>query len=69
LVRATAAKNGGAGVAAEGPQSTIRLAQSLLTANGQGWAQQSGSLVVSYGNNFIDGNTNDTAAPPLIAMQ
>jgi hypothetical protein len=69
LVRATAAKNGGAGVAAEGPQSTIRLAHSLLTGNGQGWQQSGGSLVLSYGNNFIDGNTNDTAAPPLIAMQ
>ena len=69
LVRATAAKNGNAGVEAEGPQSTIRLAQSLLTGNGQGWAQGGGSLVVSYGNNFIDDNTQVTAAPPLIAMQ
>jgi hypothetical protein len=69
LVRATAAKNGGAGVAAEGPQSTIRLAHSLLTANGQGWQQSGGSLVQSYVNNFIDGNTNDTAAPPPISMQ
>jgi hypothetical protein len=69
LVRATAAKNGGAGVAAEDPQSTIRLAHSLLTANGQGWQQSGGSLVQSYVNNFIDGNTNDTAAPPPISMQ
>jgi hypothetical protein len=69
LVRVTAAENGGAGVAAEGPQSTIRLAESLLTANGQGWAQNGGSLVVSYGNNFIDGNTNDTPAPPHISME
>jgi hypothetical protein len=69
LVRVTAAENGAAGVEADGPQSTIRLAHSLLTGNGQGWAQNGGSLVLSYANNFIDGNTNDTAAPPPISMK
>jgi hypothetical protein len=69
LVRATAVENGSAGVEAGGPQSTIRLAQSLLTGNGQGWAQNGGSLVMSYGNNFIDANTTDTPTPPAIAMK
>jgi len=69
LVRATAVENGGAGVAAGGPTSTIRFAQSLVTGNGQGWAQNGGSLVMSYGNNFIDANTTDTPAPPVIPMK
>src|SRR5271154_1094168 len=37
LVRVTVAENGDTGVWAQGAQSTIRLAQSLLTGNGQAW--------------------------------
>lgn len=68
LLRSVATNNG-TGVKAEGPTSTIRLAESMLTGNAQGWAQGNGSLVQSYGNNFIDGNTIVNQAPPGIPMK
>src|SRR5262249_713629 len=39
LLRVSAVENGGAGFGAGGPQSTLRVAHSLSTGNGQGWSQ------------------------------
>jgi hypothetical protein len=68
LVRASAVENGG-GIDAEGPQSTVRLAQSLVTGNFVGLGQSNGSLLLSYGNNFIDGNSNNETAPSSIPQK
>ena len=68
LVRVAAVGNS-IGVIAAGPQSTIRLAQSLVTGNGSGWGVQNGSLLLSYGNNFIDGNANNESAPSSIGQK
>jgi hypothetical protein len=63
LVRVAAVNNGSVGVYPSGPQSTVRLAQSLVTGNFSGWISQNGSLLYSYGNNQIDGNANSESAP------
>ena len=69
LVRASAVENGSVGVFSSGPQSTIRLAQSLIAGNGGGWGIDNGSLLLSYGNNFIDGNSNNETAPSSIPQK
>jgi hypothetical protein len=65
----SAISNNGTGIQATGPQSTIRLSETLITGNQTGWTQSNGSLVQSYGNNFIDGNVNINLPPPLIAVK
>jgi hypothetical protein len=68
FLRSVAAKNG-IGVNTSGPQSTVRLAESQLTSNAQGYGAGNGSGVLSYGNNFIDNNGIVNFAPPGIPMK
>ena len=63
LVRSTSANNTW-GVAARGAAATLRLSQSTITGNQHGWLTQSGGSVLSYGDNVIDSNLADQAAPP-----
>ena len=63
LVRSTSANNT-AGVGAFGAAATLRLSQSTITGNQHGWLTQSGGNVLSYGDNVIDSNLADQAAPP-----
>ena len=44
---------------ASGGPATIRLAHSFVTENATGVAQLFSSIVFSYGDNYIDGNTTD----------
>ncbi|MEA2988852.1 MAG: hypothetical protein QOG83_1563, partial [Alphaproteobacteria bacterium] len=39
------------------------------TGNVSGWVAQSGATVLSYTNNYIDGNGSNETAPPLIAKK
>jgi len=68
FLRSVAAKNG-IGVNTTGPQTTIRIAESQLTSNAQGYGAGNGSAVFSYGNNFIDNNGVVNFAPPGIPMK
>ena len=63
LVRVTAANDTG-GLFAAGPTATLRVSQSTITGNQHGWLTQSGATVLSYGDNIIDSNLADQAAPP-----
>jgi hypothetical protein len=58
--------NLGNGVLVSGPTVTLRLAKSTITGNGTGWSAINSATLLSYGDNNIDGNTNDGGTPPPI---
>jgi hypothetical protein len=62
MVRSLAAHNG-VGVYALQPNTTIRIAQSTVTDNADGWVAGSGGTLLSYGDNYIDGNAGSQGAP------
>ena len=58
------ANNAADGLHALGSGATIRVTRSTLTGNNTAWAAVSTGVVVSYGDNNIDGNTNANTEPP-----
>ena len=46
----------------------IRVANSMVTGNATGW-QTDNATVLSYGDNYIDGNIGSETAPPSIARK
>ena len=70
MVYHSVAANNSDGVAAAGPGATLRLANSTVTGNGNGWAvPTAGGVLYSYGDNYIDGNVSGESAPPSIARK
>jgi Right handed beta helix region len=67
VIRSTAASNGWGFLAQNG--ATIRVAQSTVTGNVNGWEADTTGVVQSYGNNYINGNTNQETAPPSVVMK
>lgn len=66
------AANNTNGLGALGPLATIRVAQSMITGNANGWSAgpvAGPGSVLSYGDNYIDGNMGNQAAPPNIARK
>ena len=61
--------NGNAGVRADGPGATVRLANSNITGNANGSGVTNGAQYLSYGNNHIDGNTVDGPNPGIIPQK
>jgi hypothetical protein len=59
------AANNGNGLLASGVGGIIRIANSMVTGNVNGWI----GTVQSYGNNSIDGNTSNETAPPGVALK
>jgi hypothetical protein len=59
----TIANNAAVGLQAIG-SATIRVTRSTITGNGTGWANTASGVVVSYGDNNIDGNANANTEPP-----
>ena len=57
------------GVYANGTSTTVRLYQSMVTGNTNGWEAVSSAVVQSYGNNSIDGNVANEAAPPSVGLK
>jgi hypothetical protein len=58
------ANNAVDGLHALGAAATIRVTRSTITGNNTGWAAVSSGVVLSYGDNNIDGNTNVNTEPP-----
>jgi hypothetical protein len=72
MVTHSVAANNGYGVEATYQGATLRLAHSTVTGNLNGWAVTGSSpfgVVDSYGDNYIDGNGMNEAAPPAIARK
>ena len=63
------AANNGTGLIAQGNSAELRVGQSTVTGNANGWTALLGADVWSYGDNYIDGNAGDQTAPPSIARK
>jgi hypothetical protein len=65
MVRNCAIVNNGAdGLQTFATGATIRVTRSTITANATGWVNSGGGVVLSYGDNNIDGNTSVNSEPP-----
>jgi len=60
----TVANNGSIGLQAAAGPATLRVTRSTITGNGTGWSNIGLGVVLSYGDNNIDGNTNVNTEPP-----
>ncbi|MEA2907443.1 MAG: hypothetical protein QOI12_4830 [Alphaproteobacteria bacterium] len=54
------------GVYANSAQASMRIGQSSISDNGNGWKVENGGTIQSYGDNYIDGNAALDTAPPSI---
>ena len=58
------------GIVADGTNATVRIGQSGITGNtASSWANSGSAKVLSYGDNYIDGNGDGDPAPPSIARK
>jgi hypothetical protein len=62
------AANNMTGLLANGAGATLRVGQSTVTGNTIGWTASGGS-VLSYGDNYIDGNAGNEGPPPSVALK
>jgi hypothetical protein len=60
----TVANNGLDGLQASGTGATVRVTRSTIAGNNTGWAINTGGVVLSYGDNNIDGNASVNTEPP-----
>jgi Right handed beta helix region len=65
LFHSVITNNSGVGVNGPGDAGTLRLAQSVVTGNTNGWE----GLVQSYGDNYIDGNGANQGAPSAVTRK
>jgi hypothetical protein len=65
LVRSVIANNN-FGLVASGEGAVIRVGQSTVSGNINGWTTQTGGVVQSYRDNKIDGNDSNEGPPPPI---
>ena len=58
------------GIVADGTNETVRIGQSGITGNTlKSWDSTGSAKVLSYGDNYIDGNGDGDPAPPSIARK
>ncbi len=69
VFHSVAANNTSGGVSPNGTGATLRLANSTMTGNANGWLVQSSGVVASYGDNYIDGNGSNTGSLTPISRQ
>jgi hypothetical protein len=68
MVRSSIISNNAIGIAAD-QSATVRISQSTVTGNGTGWQATNGGQLLTYGNNNVDGNTNNGAATTTLALE
>jgi hypothetical protein len=61
--------NNGVGIDANGLGATLRVARSMVSSNTSGWSAVSSGVLLSAGDNTIEGNTNNESAPPTYATK
>jgi len=69
MVFHSVAANNGTGVFANGSGGTLRVANSTVTGNTNGWLALSSGVVASYDDNYIDGNGSNTGSLTPISKQ
>ena len=67
MVDGTEISQNGFGPRADG--ATLRFGRTSVTGNGTGMSTLNGGQLLSYGNNFVDGNTVDGTNPPVILQK
>jgi hypothetical protein len=68
MVRNSTASNNSIGISSQ-TGATVRVSQSTITGNGTGWQATDTSLLQSYRNNSVGGNTTDGSATQTLALQ
>jgi len=68
MVVRSAAANNGTGIASDNTGATLWVSQSTVTGNTTSWSS-SGSVLQSFGDNNIVGNSDGNPAPPTIAKK
>jgi hypothetical protein len=61
--------NNGTGLFAQGVGATLRVAHSMVTENGNGWRAFGTAVILSDGDNTIEGNTSNETAPGTYARK
>ncbi|MEA2936685.1 MAG: hypothetical protein QOC56_189 [Alphaproteobacteria bacterium] len=73
VARSESAQNGplsaGSGLLANGAGAALRVGQSAVTGNGNGWQALNTGTVSSYADNYIDGNLANELAPPAVSKK
>ena len=69
MVFNSVAANNNIGVYAVGIGATVRVAHSIVTGNASGWQTLSGGVLLSAGDNTIEGNTANETAPGTYATK
>jgi hypothetical protein len=64
MVFRSVSANNNTGLLSQNPNATLRVSQSALTENNNGWLAVSGGTLLSAGDNTIEGNTSNETAPP-----
>jgi hypothetical protein len=59
----------GQGLSSQGTSSTVWLTRSTITENGSDFGITGTSVLLSYGDNNIVGNTNTSGTPSLIGYK
>jgi hypothetical protein len=60
------ANNSIVGLRAVGGKATLMFGLSAVGGNATGWAADSSGVVQSFGDNYVNANTNDGGNPPVI---
>jgi hypothetical protein len=68
MVRNSIISNNAVGIAAD-QNATVRITQSTITGNGTGWQATNGGQLLTYGNNNVDGNTNNGTATTTLVLE
>ena len=69
VVRSVSANNGTGIYAAGGANALLRVSQSTVSGNAFGWLTITGGILLSYGDNNIEGNASNETPPPVIARK
>ena len=65
----TIAGNASTGIGVNGPNATVRMSHSVVTANATGLAVGNGGKLISNGGNVVDGNTTNGAFTSTVAQK
>jgi hypothetical protein len=68
MVSNSTASNNAVGISSQ-TGAIVRVSQSTITGNGTGWQATDTSLLQSYRNNSVGGNTTDGAATQTLALE
>jgi hypothetical protein len=66
VVRSVSANNG-TGISAANSNALVRVGQSTITGNTNGWLAENGATLQSYGDNYVNGNSANEGVVPGVS--